>query len=224
MDAASKITRLHRGKTARFIAMPTLDHENELRAQGYTAIAGVDEVGRGPLAGPVCAAAVILPPDFEHPVLNDSKKLTERQRESVHAELLANDQVLWCCVMLGVEDIDRINILQASREAMRRALKGLPGKADAALIDGLQVPHFPVPQRALISGDSLSYSIAAASVIAKVTRDRLMVQLAHEHPQYGFEMHKGYPTPHHLKALQEHGPCVHHRRSFTPVAQLMLGL
>jgi ribonuclease HII len=204
--------------------MPTLDHENELRAQGYKLVAGLDEVGRGPLAGPVCAAAVILPNDFEHPVLNDSKKLSERQREKLHDELISNDQVHWCCVMLSVEDIDRLNILQASREAMRRALLGLKEKAHAALIDGLLVPNFPVPQRAIVKGDSISFSIAAASVIAKVTRDRLMLKLAQEHPQYGFEKHKGYPTPLHLKALQAHGPCVHHRRSFAPVAQLTLGL
>jgi ribonuclease HII len=224
MDAPTEIAGLHCGEAACFLAMPTLDHENELRAEGHRLIAGLDEVGRGPLAGPVCAAAVILPNDFEHPVLNDSKKLSERQREKLHDELIANRQVVWCCVMLSVEDIDRMNILQASREAMRRALRGLKKKADAALIDGLPVPDFPVPQRAIVKGDSISYSIAAASVIAKVTRDRLMLKLAQEHPQYGFEKHKGYPTPLHLKALQEHGPCVHHRRSFAPVAQLLLGL
>lgn len=204
--------------------MPTLDHENELRAQGHAIVAGVDEVGRGPLAGPVCAAAAVLPKDFHHRVLNDSKKLSERQREKLYEELTSNTDVVWHCVMLEVEEIDRLNILQASREAMRRAVRGLKVKAHAALIDGLPVPDFPVPQRALVKGDSLSYSIAAASVIAKVTRDRLMVQLAESYPHYGFQQHKGYPTPVHLAALREHGPCEIHRRSFAPVAQLTLEL
>ncbi len=204
--------------------MPSMLHENELRALGHRAIAGLDEVGRGPLAGPVCAAAVILPADFEHAVLNDSKKLSEKQRERIHDELIANDAVIWSCVLVDVEEIDRINILQASREAMRRAFRKLRPRADAALIDGLPVPDFPAPQRALVKGDSISYSIAAASVIAKVTRDRLMLRLARKFPHYGFEQHKGYPTPMHLKALREHGPCVHHRRSFEPVAQMELGI
>ena len=204
--------------------MPTLDHEHELRAQGHAIVAGVDEVGRGPLAGPVCAAAAVLPADFHHRVLNDSKKLSERQREKLFDELTSNGDVVWHCAMLEVDEIDRINILQASREAMRRAVLGLKVKAHAALIDGLPVPDFPVPQRALVKGDSLSYSIAAASVIAKVTRDRLMVELAQKYPHYGFEQHKGYPTPVHLAALREHGPCEIHRRSFAPVAQLTLEL
>ncbi len=204
--------------------MPSLDHEHELRAQGHAIVAGVDEVGRGPLAGPVCAAAAILPNGFQHPVLNDSKKLSERQREKLYEELTGSADVIWHCVLVEVAEIDRINILQASREAMRRALRGLSRKPDAALIDGLPVPDFPVHQRALISGDSLSYSIAAASVIAKVTRDRLMVQLAQTYPNYGFEQHKGYPTPMHLAALEQHGPCPIHRRSFAPVAQMTLGL
>lgn len=204
--------------------MPSIEHENDLRSQGYRCIAGLDEVGRGPLAGPVCAAAAILPPDFHHPVLNDSKKLSERQRENLYDELTGNEAITWCCVMVEVEEIDRINILQASREAMRRAFRGLKVAADAALIDGLQVPDFPVHQRAIVKGDSISYSIAAASVIAKVTRDRLMVKLADKYPPYGFARHKGYPTPLHLAALEQHGPCPIHRRSFAPVAQMTLQL
>ncbi len=204
--------------------MPTLDHENELRAQGHRLVAGLDEVGRGPLAGPVCAAAVILPNDFHHDVLNDSKKLSERQREKIYEELTGSEQIQWKCVFVEVEEIDRINILQASREAMRRALLGLKKKPHAALIDGLPVPDFPVPQRSIIKGDSISFSIAAASVIAKVTRDRLMHKLHEQYPHYGFAKHKGYGTPTHLKALREHGPCPIHRRSFAPVAQLTLDL
>lgn len=204
--------------------MPSLDHEKELRAQGHAIVAGLDEVGRGPLAGPVCAAAVVLPEAFDHKLLNDSKQLTERQRERLYDELVNDDGVAWHCVFVEVDEIDRINILQASREAMRRALRGLKVKADVALIDGLPVPEFPVPQRALVKGDSISFSIAAASVIAKVTRDRLMLKLHDEYPHYGFAKHKGYPTPMHLEALRQHGPCPLHRRSFEPVAQLTLDL
>ena len=204
--------------------MPSLVHEKEMRLQGFGLIAGVDEVGRGPLAGPVCAAAAILPPKFRHKVLNDSKQLSESQREKIYEELTANENIIWCCEFVEVEVIDSINILQASRLAMRRAVTGLKTRADAALIDGLPVPDFPVPQRALVKGDSLSFSIAAASVIAKVTRDRLMHALAVQYPQYGFEKHKGYGTPVHLAALREHGPCPLHRRSFSPVAQLTLDL
>lgn len=199
-----------------------MNHERELRAAGFLVIAGVDEVGRGPLAGPVCAAAAILPDDFDHAALNDSKKLNGRQRESIYAELTQNDGVLWCCAMVEVEEIDRINILQATWVAMRRAVNGLPKKADAALIDGRPVKDFPIHHRALVKGDSLSFSIAAASVIAKVTRDRLMCELAAKHPEYGFDDHKGYGTPRHLEALRRHGPCPLHRRSFEPVAQAAL--
>lgn len=172
----------------------------------------------------MCAAAVILPSDFDHAVLHDSKKLSERQRERLYSELMENEAIHWSLAWMEVADIDRINILQASREAMRRAVCGLAMKADAALIDGLPVPDFPVPQQSLVKGDSLSFSIAAASVIAKVARDRLMQDLAKKYPAYGFEVHKGYGTPKHLAALREHGPCPIHRQSFAPVAQLLLAL
>jgi ribonuclease HII len=204
--------------------MPTMNHESELRAAGHCVIAGLDEVGRGPLAGPVCAAAVVLPAGYDHPSLNDSKKLSPRQRERLHDELIADSAVLWTYVRVEAAEIDRVNILQASREAMRRALRALPRPADFALIDGLPVPDFPVPQRALVKGDTLSFSIAAASVIAKVKRDQWMAELDREFPGYGFAKHMGYPTPQHLAALRELGPCPQHRRSFAPVAQLMLDL
>lgn len=200
-------------------SVPTMQHESELRAAGHAVICGVDEVGRGPLAGPVCAAAVILPEDFTHPVLNDSKKLSERQRERIYTELAEDSRVIWSVELLEPEEIDRMNILEASREAMRRAVLSLRVLASAALIDGLPVPRFPIPQRSLVKGDSLSLSIAAASVMAKVTRDRLMLQLAERYPHYGFDVHKGYPTARHLEALALHGPCEIHRRSFGPVAQ-----
>ncbi|MBX7208899.1 MAG: ribonuclease HII [Verrucomicrobiaceae bacterium] len=196
-----------------------MKYERALRADGFLVIAGVDEVGRGPLAGPVCAAAVILPEKFRHKMLNDSKKLSERQREEIYGDLTADGRILWNCVMVEVDEIDRVNILQATWVAMRRAVDGLPVKPDAALIDGTAVRDFPVHHRALVGGDGLSFSIAAASVIAKVTRDRLMRALAMKHPEYGFDEHKGYGTPRHLEALRRHGPCPVHRRSFEPVAQ-----
>lgn len=204
--------------------MPTLDHENALRAAGCRIVAGIDEAGRGPLAGPVCVAAVVLPDYFTHDVLNDSKQLTEAKRERLYDELTTDARIRWHCVSIEPSEIDRINILQATWEGMRRAALGLQPVPDAALIDGRPVKQFPLHQVALVKGDSLSYSIAAASIIAKVTRDRFMVALARQHPQYGFEIHKGYPTPAHLAALRLHGPCPHHRRSFRPVAQLELDL
>jgi ribonuclease HII len=204
--------------------MPTIDHENALRAEGHRIVAGIDEAGRGPLAGPVCVAAVVLPDDFTHAVLNDSKQLSEVKRERLYEEITSDSRIRWHCVSIEPEEIDRINILQATWEGMRRAALGLQPVPDAALIDGKPVKRFPLHQVALVKGDSLSYSIAAASIIAKVTRDRLMVAMARQHPEYGFEIHKGYPTPAHLAALRQHGPCPHHRRSFGPVSQLELDL
>ncbi|OYW77547.1 MAG: ribonuclease HII [Verrucomicrobia bacterium 12-59-8] len=204
--------------------MPTIDHENTLRAAGFRIVAGIDEAGRGPLAGPVCVAAVVLPDDFSHAVLNDSKQLSELKRERLYDEITGDARIHWHCVSIEPEEIDRINILQATWEGMRRAALGLRPVPDAALIDGKPVKRFPLHQVALVKGDSLSYSIAAASIIAKVTRDRIMVAMARQHPEYGFEIHKGYPTPAHLAALKQYGPCPHHRRSFKPVAQLELDL
>jgi ribonuclease HII len=204
--------------------MPTLDHENQLRAAGHAIVAGVDEAGRGPLAGPVTVAAVILPSDFTHAVLNDSKQLTEKKREAIYEEITTDPRIRWHCCVVEPDEIDRINILQATWEGMRRSALALDPRPHAVLIDGKPVKKYPLPQVALVKGDSLSFSIAAASVIAKVTRDRIMLRLAEEFPQYGFEVHKGYPTPKHLAALKEHGPCPQHRRSFGPVAQLELNL
>ena len=204
--------------------MPTLDHENTLRAAGFRVVAGIDEAGRGPLAGPVCVAAVVLPDDFSHPVLNDSKQLSEVKRERLYEEITADARIRWHCVTVEPAEIDRINILQATWAGMRRAALALQPVPDAVLIDGKPVKQYPLHQVALVKGDSLSYSIAAASIIAKVTRDRLMVAMARRHPAYGFEIHNGYPTPAHLAALRQHGPCPEHRRSFGPVAQLELDL
>jgi ribonuclease HII len=204
--------------------MPSLDHENHLRAAGYQHIAGIDEAGRGPLAGPVSVAAVILPADFDHAVLNDSKQLSEKKREKLYDELTADPAIRWHSLMIEAEEIDRLNILQATWTGMRRCALALDPKPDAALIDGRPVRDFPIHHLALVKGDSLSHSIAAASIIAKVTRDRLMLALAEQYPGYGFEIHKGYPTAAHIQALKKLGPCPIHRRSFAPVAQLMLDL
>ncbi len=204
--------------------MPSLDHENALRAAGYRLIVGIDEAGRGPLAGPVSVAAVILPPDFEHDQLNDSKQLTEKKRERLYEEITTREDIHWHAEMVGVGEIDRVNILQATWLGMRRCAQALNPRPDAALIDGKPVRNFPIHQVALVKGDSLSHSIAAASIIAKVRRDRLMVELAVRYPGYGFEIHKGYPTPAHQAALKRLGPCPEHRRSFAPVAQMELGL
>jgi ribonuclease HII len=204
--------------------MPSLDHENALRATGYRLIVGIDEAGRGPLAGPVCVAAAVLPGDFTHPLLNDSKQLTEAKRELLYAEITQDDRIRWHCEMVGVEEIDRVNILQATWLGMRRCALALTPRPCAALIDGKPVKNFPLPQVALVKGDSLSYSIAAASIIAKVSRDRLMIKMAEMYPGYGFEIHKGYPTPKHQEALRRLGPCPEHRRSFAPVAQAQMEL
>jgi ribonuclease HII len=204
--------------------MPTLNHEKALIEAGCRVVAGVDEAGRGPLAGPVSVAAVVLPAGFEHPILNDSKKLTEAKREKLYDELISDVRVRWCCVLVEADEIDRLNILGATHEGMRRAVRGLGDDVDGALIDGRPVKLFPIRQLALVKGDSLSFSIAAASVIAKVTRDRLMVRMAETYPGYGFEVHKGYPTAAHLAALKRLGPCPQHRRSFGPVAQMELNL
>ena len=199
----------------------SLSHERALRAQGHALVAGIDEAGRGPLAGPVVAAAVILPDDFSHGVLDDSKKLTARVREELYAEITGNCRVVWTVAVVDHKEIDRLNILRASHTAMRRAVNALSVRPDHALIDGLPVRRFPVAHTALVGGDALSFSIAAASILAKVTRDRLMVEMDARHPGYEFAQHKGYGTALHLAKLQAHGPCPIHRRSFLPVRQAL---
>lgn len=200
--------------------MPTLDHEIALQRDGHPRVAGIDEAGRGPLAGPVVAAAVVLPPDYTLDGLDDSKKLTPARRDALYAEITADTRVAWASAFVDSEEIDRLDILRATWAAMKRAFGALPLPADAALIDGRPLPEFPAPHRGLVKGDTLSLSIAAASIVAKVQRDRHMDACAREWPAYGFERHKGYGTRAHLEALQKHGPCPIHRRSFAPVAQL----
>ncbi|AIF49052.1 ribonuclease HII [Dyella japonica] len=184
-------------------------------------IAGVDEAGRGPLCGPVAVAAVILDPARPIEGLNDSKKLTEQKREALYP-LIIERALAYSIVMVMSDEIDRINIYQATMTGMCRALAGLSPAAQEAWIDGNALPRdLPCPGRAIIGGDALEPAISAASILAKVTRDRWMVALDREHPGYGFAEHKGYGTPAHLAALQRLGPCPHHRRSFAPVKILV---
>ncbi len=184
--------------------------------------AGVDEAGRGPLCGPVYAAAVILDPARPIPRLNDSKKLSEKKREAL-APLIRERALAWAVGIATVEEIDRLNILHATFLAMRRALEGLAVRPDEALIDGNRVPPgLIVPARAIVGGDASEAAISAASILAKTGRDHEMLQWAERYPQYGIAKHKGYPTAEHLAALRAHGPSPIHRRSFAPVAQCAL--
>ena len=183
--------------------------------------AGVDEAGRGPLAGPVVAAAVIL--DELKPIrgLKDSKMLTAKARERLFDEVHAKALCL-CIAQASVEEIDRLNILQATLLAMKRAVEGLRLRPARVLVDGNQLPRLRVQAEAVVRGDALVKAISAASILAKVHRDRLCHELHREHPQYGFDEHKGYSTPDHLAALRAHGACQHHRRSFAPVRDVLL--
>jgi len=197
-----------------------LSLERQKRAEGFCLIAGVDEVGRGPLAGPVVAAAVAFPADAAIPAVMDSKLLSARRRAELNVMIRAVPGVRWALAEIGPEEIDRINILEASRLAMRRAVAQL-GAIDFLLIDGLPVPGFAVPNLAVVKGDRLSASIAAASILAKVYRDEYMEKQADRYPEYGFERHKGYGTEDHLAALRRHGVCPLHRRSFAPVRDVI---
>jgi uncharacterized protein (TIGR00252 family) len=194
--------------------------ERAARKRGFSVIAGIDEAGRGPLAGPVVAACVILPFGVEIPLVRDSKTLSRSQRESAFASIQQCAEAVGVGVA-DVEAIDRLNILRASHQAMREALQSISCSPSVALIDGLPVQPFPIPQIAVVKGDGKSASIAAASIVAKVTRDRMMEALHPEYPLYGFASHKGYATAEHVAALREHGPCAIHRRSFSPIEELL---
>lgn len=194
--------------------------ERSLRAQGYGVIAGTDEAGRGPLAGPVVAACVILPADCDPQRYRDSKQLSHARRVELAEELLASKALIGVGVVSAAE-IDRLNILKASLFAMRLAMENLPVAPDFLLVDGKQSVPVAVPQQAVVKGDSLSASIAAASIIAKVRRDALMDALHLEYPQYQFHRHKGYGTAEHCELLRRHGPCPQHRRSFRPVREAL---
>lgn len=197
-----------------------LSLELKKRAEGFSIIAGVDEVGRGPLAGPVVSAAVAFPENASIPAVNDSKLLTEKRRNELCAMIKAVPGVIYAIAEIDSEEIDRINILEASRQSMRLAVRQL-GRIDFLLIDGLPVPGFEVPNLAVVKGDRLSASIAAASILAKVYRDELMNKQAELYPGYGFERHKGYGTKEHLAALCRLGVCPLHRRSFAPVRNVI---
>ena len=211
--------------------MPDLSYEYAAVERGdaehLSCVVGIDEAGRGPLAGPVSAAAVILPAGFHCELLDDSKKLSEKKRDLIYDDLMENEGVLWGHSYADVEEIDSLNILKATHAAMQRAVDQLVKKSDKnfyCLIDGLAVPNFGYDSEGIVKGDGKSLSIAAASIIAKVKRDRKMLEYAKEFPEYGFDRHKGYGTKVHLAALQEHGPTKIHRKSFSPVAQLSLPL
>lgn len=187
--------------------------ENSYFEKGFRLICGVDEAGRGPLAGPVCAAAVILPPNHNIPGLNDSKKLSDKKRRELYP-LIKEQAVAYGIAFASEQEIDDINILQATFLAMQRAIDQLSVKPDFALIDGNREKDFGVPVKTVVHGDSLSASIAAASVLAKVTRDDLMLKLSEQYPQYAFDIHKGYGTKAHYEAISVHGPCPIHRMTF----------
>ncbi len=207
---------------------PTMEWEAFAVAEGYARVCGIDEAGRGPLAGPVVAAAVILPAGYELPGLTDSKKLTARRREVLYEALMGDARVCKCVASASVEEIDELNILRATHLAMRRAAEGLAatpaGGVDFCLIDGLAVPDFPLPSRNLVKGDARCLSISAASILAKVTRDHYMQELDTLFPAYGFARHAGYGTKQHMEAMARYGITPHHRRSFAPVAQVPLSL
>lgn len=194
--------------------------ERELRTEGFSFIAGVDEAGRGPLAGPVAAAAVCFPPGARIPRVFDSKQLSEAERLEMREAIMAVPGVQFAVVFGSVEDIDRWNILQTNDRAMYAAVKQLE-RVDFLLIDGRPVPHMPYPSRAVVGGDAKSASIAAASILAKTARDEAMMELDKLYPEYGFAEHKGYGTAAHLEALRKFGPCPAHRKSFSPIKEML---
>ncbi len=194
--------------------MPDFSYENEARQNGFSLICGVDEAGRGPLAGPVCAAAVILPENCIIEGLNDSKKISEKKRELLF-DIIKEKAVAYSIAYGTLEEIEQYNILEATYMAMNRAIDSLKANADFALIDGNRVPRgIKIPCRTIVKGDSVSCSIAAASILAKVTRDRLMLEYDKKHPEYLFAKHKGYGTKAHYDAIKKYGVCEIHRRSF----------
>ncbi|MEG0023868.1 MAG: ribonuclease HII [Akkermansia sp.] len=204
---------------------PDFSYEQCAIDRGLVHLVGVDEAGRGPLAGVVVAGAVMIHDQSKIPPgLNDSKKLNEAKRELLFHEILACPSMIGATGIASVEEIDRLNILRATHLAMARAVDSLGVAVDFCLIDGLPVRGFPYPYQSIVKGDGLSLSIAAASILAKVTRDHMMIELDEKYPEYGFAKHKGYGTKQHMEALRHYGPCPEHRRSFAPVAQMELPL
>lgn len=199
-----------------------LQFERKARAQGFRRVAGIDEAGRGPLAGPVVAAACLLPYGLFFPEVNDSKQLTPKKRQELYLLLTTHPKIQYGVGIVCHEIIDTINIARATEKAMILACDQLDPQPDLLLVDGLLLPHPSLPVWDIIKGDALSHSIACASIIAKVTRDSLMDKYDDEHPEYGFKSHKGYGTAKHMTALKEHGPCPIHRKSYAPVAALLV--
>lgn len=193
--------------------MDWLEFEKEALTKGYKSVCGVDEAGRGPLAGPVCAAAVILPEGVIIDGVNDSKKLSEKKRESLF-DVIREQALSYSIAYATVDEIEEINILNATMLAMRRAIDGLEIKADYAMIDGNKIPPIDIDAECIVKGDAKSMSIACASILAKVSRDRLLYKYAEEYPMYGFDKHKGYGTKVHREAILKYGPCPYHRKSF----------
>lgn len=193
--------------------MDWLSYEKEAISKGYKAVCGVDEAGRGPLAGPVCAAAVILPENTIIEGVNDSKKLSEKKREALF-DVIKEQALSYSIAFASVEEIEDINILNATMLAMKRAVEGLDVKADYAMIDGNRLPDLSIDSEFIIKGDAKSMSIACASILAKVSRDRLLYKYAEEYPEYLFDKHKGYGTKAHVEAIKKYGPCPYHRLSF----------
>lgn len=193
--------------------MDWLEFEKEALAKGYKSVCGVDEAGRGPLAGPVCAAAVILPEGVIIDGVNDSKKLSEKKRESLF-DVIREQALSYSIAYATVDEIEEINILNATMLAMCRAIDGLEIKADYAMIDGNKIPPIDIDAECIVKGDAKSMSIACASILAKVSRDRLLYKYAEEYPMYGFDKHKGYGTKVHREAILKYGPCPYHRKSF----------
>lgn len=193
--------------------MDWLLYEKEAKLKGFSAVCGVDEAGRGPLAGPVCAAAVILPDGMIIEGVNDSKKLTEKKREQLF-DVIKESVLAYSIAFATVEEIEEMNILNATMIAMKRAVEGLNIKADYAFVDGNKLPPLDIPCEYIVKGDAKSMSVAAASILAKVSRDRLCYEYAEKYPEYGFEKHKGYGTKVHTEAIKKYGPCEIHRLSF----------
>ena len=193
--------------------MDWLSYEKEAISKGYKVVCGVDEAGRGPLAGPVCAAAVILPENTTIEGVNDSKKLSEKKREALF-DVIKEQALSYSIAFASVEEIEDINILNATMLAMKRAVEGLDIKADYAMIDGNRLPDLSIDSEFIIKGDAKSMSIACASILAKVSRDRLLYKYAEEYPEYLFDKHKGYGTKAHVEAIKKYGPCPYHRLSF----------
>ncbi len=199
-----------------------LAFERSARSDGYTCIAGLDEAGRGPLAGPVVAAAVVLPDGLLIPALADSKQVPEAMRDRLF-DIIQERAICFGIGVANEQTIDEVNILQATIIAMEQALQTLIPRPDYLLIDALTLPRVSLPQQGIVKGDCRSHSIAAASILAKVTRDRIMLQLHERYPEYNFKRHKGYGTREHLERIRKYGPCEVHRKTFNPVAQMLAG-